>query len=125
MRSRIKTAAILISHGSKVSGFDAPLKKVREDLKKDSRFQKILLAYLGINPPSISKAIDRCVQDGFGEIYLLPYFVLSGKHVQEHIPDIVNACQKKHRGLAKIKLCPYLGYDKKITEVVRERLKCL
>ena len=121
---RRKSAIILISHGSRCLGFDTPLRKVQRILQREIKNNKVLLAYLEINSPSISEAVDRCVRDGFKEIRLLPYFVLLGNHVKKDIPAIVSDCKKKYRGKARITLCPYLGFDKKIVDVVKERLRC-
>ena len=115
---------MLVSHGSQFRGFDAPLKKIKRILLKTGPPQQILLAYLEINSPSISDAIDRCVKQGASQIKILPYFVLGGSHVKTHIPQIVLKAQRKYRGKAKIILCPYLGFHKKIADVVKERLEC-
>ena len=117
-------AAILIGHGSKIKGFDAPLKKVRAALSKERKYSRISIAYLDINTPSIPAAIDAAVLSGASEIYLLPYFLLAGKHVNLHIPHIASQARKKYAKKAKIVLCPYLGFHKKLVDVVKERLKC-
>ncbi len=82
-----------------------------------------MLAYLEINTPSISEAIDQCVKQSISEIKVLPYFVLGGRHVKMHIPQIISAARKKHRGKTKIILCDYLGFDPRIVKVVKERLR--
>ena len=123
-KNRGNTAIILVSHGSKFSGFDAPLKKLRRILLKKNPLNIFLLAYLEINSPSISEAIDRCVRQGASHIKVLPYFVLGGNHTKVHIPEIVSEAKKKYRNQAKIMLCPYLGFHERIVEVVKERLEC-
>ena len=85
-------------------------------------FREVRCAYLEINRPSIPEAIRLSARRGAREIRVLPYFVLSGRHVVEHIPEIICHARKKNPGV-RIKLCPYLGYDKRIVDVVKDRLK--
>lgn len=113
---------VLIGHGSKASGFEAPLKKVARDLSRTKRFRDVMPAYLEINEPSIEKAISRCVSRGAKIVKVLPYFLLLGSHVTQDIPSIVSALKKKYSGKAAVKLCPYLGYDRRISSLALKRL---
>ena len=79
-------------------------------------------AYLQIASPSIDLAIDRYVEKKMRQIRVLPYFVLTGRHVKSHIPEIVKRAKKKYHGLADIILCPYLGYDEKIVALAKKRI---
>ena len=99
------------------------MEQLARRLKQDKRFPMVLCAYLEITPPSISDAIDQCVQKGTGEILVLPYFLLMGNHVRSDIPYLVSQAKKKYWRHAKIVLCPYLGYHDKIMAVVKQRLK--
>ncbi|OGW91350.1 MAG: hypothetical protein A3D28_02510 [Omnitrophica bacterium RIFCSPHIGHO2_02_FULL_63_14] len=83
----------------------------------------VACAYLEITRPSIPEAVDALVAKGAAEIRVLPYFVLSGWHVRTHIPRIISALKKKHRGRCRILLSPYLGYHEKIADVARMRLR--
>ena len=97
------------------------MKKVASRLR--GSFGRVACAYLEIACPSIPEAIDRAVAGGAREVRVLPYFVLSGRHVKEHIPSLVAAARRKHRRRARIILCPYLGYDRKVVELARERIR--
>ncbi len=92
-------------------------------LRKDEQFGRVICAYLEIDSPSISKAIELAVTGGFNEVRVFPYFVHTGGHVLRHIPEIVRRAAKRHGPGVKIKLCPYLGFHEKIVSVVRERLR--
>ncbi len=98
------------------------MKRVARSLRK-SLFSSVRCAYLEISAPSIPKGIARAVREGAREVRVLPYFVLSGRHIREHIPAIVSEERKRWKGKAKIVLCPYLGYDERIVGVVRDRLR--
>ncbi len=123
MRSPLRVSVVLIGHGSKVKGFEAPLKKVAKDLAASGRYRDVLPAYLEIAPPSIGEAVERCVKRGATRVKLLPYFLLLGAHVTEDLPAIAAQIRKRFKKNAAIELCPYLGYDPKITAVAEKRLK--
>lgn len=116
-------AVVLAGHGSRTRGFSAAMRRVARDLAADGGFGRIICAYLEIARPSIAEAIDRAVAAGAAEVRVLPYFVLSGRHVKEHFPAIAAAARKKHGRRARIILCPYLGYDKKVVSLTKERIR--
>lgn len=119
----MKRAALIVGHGSKMRGFEAAMVKTAREIKREGRFDFVDLAYLEITRPSISEAIDRLVKKGAAEIRVLPYFVLSGRHVASDIPAIIARARERCRGSTRIVLCPYLGYHPKIVSVVKERLR--
>ena len=98
------------------------MKRVAARLKRAGDFSQVRCAYLEINPPSISAAIGEAASRGAREIRVLPYFVLSGRHVNEHIPQTIRRARKKNPSV-RIKLCAYLGYDKRIVDVVQDRIR--
>ena len=112
---------ILVGHGSREAGFSWAMEKVASGIRSDKRFAGVSCAYLEIAKPSIEEAIDLSVEKRSKEIRILPYFVLTGRHVKSHIPEIVAAARKKYSGV-KIILCPYLGYDEKIVSVAKTRI---
>ena len=113
---------VLVGHGSKTRGFDGAMQKVARQLRRERLYREVYCAFLEVSVPSIPEAILRCVQRGAREVRILPYFVLTGKHVTRDIPRIVREAARQHRGKAKIILCPYLGYHSKIVSVVKDRI---
>ena len=117
-----KPAVLLVGHGSKAAGFAGAMKKVAARLRHRKQYGRVVCAFLEVSSPSIPEAIDACVRRGASEVRVLPYFVLTGKHVTRDIPRIVSEAAKKHRDRARVVLCPYLGYHPHLVSVVRERL---
>ena len=115
-------AVLIVGHGSREQGFAAAMEKVAKSIKKNTRFDFVSCAYLEVSPPSIPEGIERLVRKGAREIRVLPYFLLTGKHVRRHIPEIVAEARRKFKARAKIILCPYLGFDKAIVSLVKQRL---
>ena len=114
---------MIVGHGSRIKGFEKTMERVASSLRHDGRFFLVKCAYLEITPPSVTAAIDVCVEKGASEVRVLPYFLLLGNHVRTDIPKLVAQAKKKYRGRAKIWLCPYLGFHEKIVAVVKDRLR--
>ena len=122
MRSSKRVAVVLVGHGSKTLGFDGAMKKVALAIRRKKGIHEVRCAFLEVTAPSIPQAIEDCVRRHASEVRVLPYFVLTGKHVLQDIPRIVREVARHYRGKAKIVLCPYLGYHPKIVSVVKERI---
>lgn len=118
-----KAAVLLIGHGSKAPGFEKAMREVSRALTKTDEYARVGLAYLEVTKPSIPEAVNQLIESGFLKIILMPYFLLTGMHVREDIPEIVRELARKHRGKAKILLSPYLGFDDKIVELVQKRIR--
>ena len=121
--SSARKAVIIVGHGSREKGFQGAMKKVASNLRKDGRFGEVFCAYLEITAPSIEQAIERCVEKKACQIRVLPYFLLTGRHVNSHIPEIVSVARKKYAKDVKIILCPYLGYDETIVSLAKKRIR--
>lgn len=113
---------VLVGHGSKVPGFERAMRRTARALEKRLAGTRVNPAFLEINSPSIPDAVDACVAAGAKTVKILPYFLLTGRHVREDIPAIAKAARLRHRGRARIVLCSYLGFDPKIVDVLLKRL---
>ncbi len=120
---RLSKAVVLVGHGSRARGFAFAMKKVASQLRGQRDMGEVVCAYLEISRPSIEKAIAGCVARGVRQIRVLPYFLMAGRHVNSHIPQIIAGARKKHGRWVRIILCPYLGYDKKVVELTKQRLR--
>ncbi len=116
-------AVVLVGHGSRTRGFDTAMAQVAATLRRQKMFSEVCCAFLEAATPSIPEAIDRCVRRGARQVRVLPYFVLTGKHVLGDIPRIVRETSQRHVGKAQIILCSYLGYHPKIVSVVKQRIR--
>ena len=56
----------------------------------------------------IPDAIKKCVNDGATAVTVLPYFLNSGRHVTEDVPNIVNDCRLQYPHV-DLRILPHLG----------------
>ncbi len=83
----MKTAVLLIAHGSRQPEANADLVWLAEQLRARDGFDIVEPSYLELADPSIPEGGRRCVARGAERVVLLPYFLSAGVHVQRHLQD--------------------------------------
>ena len=65
----------------------------------------------------IPDGIKQCVAEGALSIIVLPYFLNSGKHVVEDIPNIVNGIKGQYPDI-EISIAPHLGASPLMIDII-------
>lgn len=118
-----KKAVLLLGHGSRLHDANETLRTVARAVQEKTGIALVMPAFLQIEKPGISEAVDIISAKGFNEITVMPYFLYSGAHVTSDIPGELSAAKEKHPGL-KVSVTPNLGFHDKLIEIVLERLGC-
>jgi len=79
-------------------------------------------AYLQFAEPHIKRALRKCVDEGAKRIIIHPYFLSSGRHVTEDIPEIIESIRSDAPHVEFVYTEP-LGINIKLVQVVMERVK--
>ena len=103
-------ALLLIAHGSRRQQSNDEVVVLAEKLKKNcsEQYSIVHAGFLELAEILIPDGIKRCVEDGATEIIILPYFLNSGRHVVEDIPNIVDETRPEFPGI-DIKVAQHLG----------------
>ena len=103
-------ALLLIAHGSRRKQSNDEVFALANTLKHNcsKHFPIIHAGFLEIAETLIPDGIKKCVEDGATSIIILPYFLNSGHHVIEDIPNIVNDTKQNYPDV-EIKIAPHLG----------------
>ncbi len=112
-------AILLVAHGSKRSQSNDELLSIAEKLKNicSKQYSIVQAAFLELAEISIPDGIKLCIDKGATSIIVLPYFLNSGKHVVEDIPNIVKNTAEKYPNV-KIKIASHIGSSELMTEVL-------
>ncbi|MDO7596859.1 MAG: CbiX/SirB N-terminal domain-containing protein [Pseudomonadota bacterium] len=112
-------ALLLIAHGSrrKQSNDEVVILADRLKLNCSEQYEIIHAGFLELAEMLIPDGIKKCVDDGATSIVVLPYFLNSGRHVIEDIPNIVNET-KPHYPNINIKIAPHLGASNLMMELL-------
>ena len=117
----MKTAILLLGHGSRAAGANDTLSAIASLVKAETGAALVEVAFLPPHTPGIEAGIDRCVALGAARILLSPYFLYAGAHVLQDLPEQVEQARMRHPGLEMI-LGEPLGVHPKLAEIVRERI---
>jgi len=117
----MKTAILLMGHGSRVAEANNALYAIAEMVKAETGCPIVEVSFREQHPPNIQGGIDACVARGASRILLMPYFLFAGAHVLEDLPAEMVAAAKRHPGL-EMMLGKPLGVHRKLAEIVCERL---
>ncbi|ABR30560.1 cobalamin biosynthesis protein CbiX [Thermosipho melanesiensis] len=108
---------LLVAHGSKVEETKQIVFKYFEDIKR--KYPNTKLGFMEFNTPSIDDALKEFLNENVTKIYVLPLFLYEGNHIKKDIPEIIS----KYKINATI--LPPLLYDKRISEILFERIENL
>jgi sirohydrochlorin ferrochelatase len=106
----MKKALLLIAHGSRRQQSNDEVVLLADKLKKNcaGQYDIIHAGFLELAETLIPDGIKKCVDDGATSIVVLPYFLNSGRHVIEDIPEIVDETKASYPE-TDIKVAPHLG----------------
>lgn len=95
----VRQALLLILHGSPRPDANEPALQIAQQLREDSRFDYIAVAYLECNEPSICDAVDECAAAGAEELIAVPYFLHTGRHQVLDVPRLLLEGAARNPGL--------------------------
>jgi sirohydrochlorin ferrochelatase len=103
-------ALLLVAHGSRRQQSNDEVMALADRLKTHCGDQYGIIhgAFLELADVLIPLGIEKCVDDGATSIRVLPYFLNSGRHVVEDIPNIVNEAKKRYPN-TDISIASHLG----------------
>lgn len=100
----------MVAHGSRRAESNDEVLALANELKGKcaEQYEIVNAAFLELADPLIPVGLERCIADGARAISVLPYFLNSGRHVAEDIPNIVNAVRLRFPDVA-ITVAPHVG----------------
>lgn len=103
-------ALLLVAHGSRRKESNDEVILLAEKLKNNcsQQYNIVNAAFLELAEFLIPDGIKQCVTEGATSIIVLLYFLNSGRHVIEDIPNIINDCIGQYPD-TNISLAPHLG----------------
>ena len=117
----MKTAILLMAHGSRVALANNAAREVADMVQEITGFEIVEVSFREMHEPNIQQGIDTCVAKGAQRILLMPYFLFMGAHVQHDLPEEIAEAQKRHPGLI-MEMGGHLGVHRKLAEVEAERI---
>ncbi|MEK6531418.1 MAG: precorrin-8X methylmutase [Deltaproteobacteria bacterium] len=117
-----RLAVLLLGHGSRKKEANDILREVAGSIERAGRYGVVLPAFLQMEKPDFREAVHILEAKGFKDIAILPYFLYSGAHVQEDLPNEINEAVKKHPDIS-FRLGACLGFHAKLVDIAVERIE--
>lgn len=116
-------ALIIAAHGSKKqkSNDEVILLAKKLSLKLNNRFEVVWATFLETANPTIPTIFNQCKERGVQSITLLPYFLNSGKHVSEDLPQLIADLRVLYP-MINIHILPHLGAMNGLESLIIESL---
>ncbi len=110
---------IIAAHGSRKKESNLEVEKLTRRLeeKLNSRFDRVVHAFLQIAEPLLEAVLQDQVALGASRVVIFPFFIGSGSHILEDIPNLVTAAVKAHPNV-EFKLTRQLGKIPAIDDVI-------
>ena len=115
----MKTAVIILGHGSRSRNADTAIRAVADGIKRDGEFAVVEHAFLQYVPPTPHEVIERCVGQNVDRIVIVPFFLQAGAHVTRDIPELVEKARKQHPKI-EIIVTDYVGAHPLMAKVVEK-----
>ena len=117
----MKTAILLMAHGSRISEANNAVHEVAQMVQKMSGFEIVEVSFREMHAPNIQTGIDACVAKGAQRILLMPYFLFMGAHVLHDLPEEIEEARKRYPSLV-MEMGGHLGAHSKLAEIETQRI---
>lgn len=119
-------ALLLLAHGSRREQSNVEVVNLTEKIKGrcSAQFEVIYPAFLELSSPSIPEGIKMCADDGATSILVLPYFLNSGRHVHEDIPNLIIESKKLYPNIS-IETAPHIGASDLIVDALLNSIELM
>jgi sirohydrochlorin ferrochelatase len=118
----MKTALLLIAHGSRQAEANADLFEIVSELRRQGEYEVVEGAFLELAEPTIEVSGERCVRQGAERIILLPYFLSAGVHVRKDLAGKRQSLAERFPGV-EFRLAEPLGPHPVFLDIVAQRAK--
>ncbi|RSL31653.1 sirohydrochlorin chelatase [Salibacterium salarium] len=109
---------LLVGRGSSDDKAITDFHDIASLLQKRTGVDKVDTAFLAAANPTFDEGLEKVAKSSTKNVYVLPYLLFTGLLMQEMQTKIEAADKTSEPSLY---LCDYLGYDKQLIEVLRER----
>ena len=112
---------LIIAHGSRATETEAVLESIVSMVKIKLADIIIDYAFMEFSDRTIEKGVSALVAGGVSEIIIIPYFLFTGIHIKEDIPNMVAECAMSFPGI-KITMGEPLGVDERLADILVDRI---
>ena len=113
----MKTAVIILGHGSRSGKADEQIKHVAAEVRKSFGSAIVEHAFLQYAKPGAEEVLEQCIRLGASKVVIVPFFLQPGAHVAKHIPELREKAKKLHPDV-DIKVTGFAGSHPLMIDIV-------
>ena len=113
---------LIIGHGSREKSVERTLEAVVEMVQAKLPEKLFEIAYMALGQQTIPSGLTTLIEQGAGEITVVPYFLFNGIHLRKDIPEMIKAYQQAHPHV-KIVMSRPLGADERLAAILVDRIQ--
>lgn len=119
------TALVLVAHGSRNAEANAAHQRLTANISAQLG-RSVHPGFLELASPTVSEALDLAaakldLSAPLPTLRVLPFFLYPGRHVREHLPELMQAARARHPKVS-IELLDPLGEDPALVALAAARL---
>src|SRR5687768_8326991 len=118
----MKTALLLIAHGSRQPEANADLFALAAELRQAGPYAIVEPAFLELAEPTIEQAGRSCANQGAERVILVPYFLSAGVHVRRDLREHRDQLAQSHPAV-DWRLAEPLGPHAMLRAIVLDRAR--
>ena len=93
----MKSAVLLIAHGSRQKDANADLVELAKEIREAGEFDIVEPAFLELAKPTIIGGAEQCVRGGAKRVVMVPCFLFAGVHASSDLRTWQARLAKKHK----------------------------
>jgi sirohydrochlorin ferrochelatase len=121
-RGFMRTALLLMAHGSQHAEANADLFHIAAELRAQGRYAVVEASFLELAPPAIEEGGARCVSQGAERVVMVPYFLSAGVHVRRDLTACRDRLAARFRHVQFI-LAEALGRHPLLVKILGDRVR--
>jgi sirohydrochlorin ferrochelatase len=118
MPRQMKTALVLMAHGSRHAAANEDLRALADKIRAMLRYDLVVASYLELAEPDIRAACRNCIAAGATD--LIPYFLSAGVHMRRDLTEMRSQLAAQYPNV-QFKLAEPLGQHPLLLDVVLQR----
>ncbi|WP_227994840.1 sirohydrochlorin chelatase [Oceanobacillus sp. CFH 90083] len=120
--ARESASVLLVGRGSSDPDANSDLTKIARLLWEAAPVSEVNTCYLAATHPTLDEGLDQLLKSPHARVFIVPYLLFSGvlmKELRQKLGELSERTDKQFI------LCPYLGFDDQLVEVLVDRVNTL
>ncbi len=122
MNDNKNEATILLGHGSRIPGAGEGMEQVARRMRERPGQGMVETCYMSKLGPHFPEVFEKCIAAGARKVVVIPYFLHTGLHIIEDVPELLREKAKQFPEVELI-LGKNIGFDECLVDLVIKRLE--